>query len=281
MTPTPALELGAFVTPAAARAREVVGLVQHAEAVGLDLVAVQDHPYQPAFLDTWTLLSHLGAATQRIHLAPDVVNLPLRPPAVLARAAASLDLLTGGRVALGIGAGAFWDAIVAMGGRRLDPPEAVRSVEQAIGILRGIWAVEERAPLRVEGDVHHVRGVKRGPAPAHPIPIWVGAYGPRMTALTGRLADGWLPSLGRLPEGGLARGNRILDDAATDAGRDPDAVRRLLNIGAEHLDVSLLADLSLEHRVRTFIVASDDPAVLERFARDVGPQLRERVERET
>ena len=77
----------------------------------------QDHPYQPRFLDTWTLLSVLAAQTSTVRLAPNVANLPLRPPAVLARSVASLDILSGGRVELGLGAGAFWDAIEANGGR--------------------------------------------------------------------------------------------------------------------------------------------------------------------
>ena len=88
------------------------------EQLGLDLVTFQDHPYQPSFLDTWTLLWWVAAQTERVQLSGNVLNLPLRQPAVLARAAASLDLLSGGRVSFGIGAGGFWDAIEAMGGRR-------------------------------------------------------------------------------------------------------------------------------------------------------------------
>src|SRR6187551_3991010 len=106
-----ALEFGAFITPAAADPQVPVLLSQAAEASGLDLVTIQDHPYQPAFLDTWTLLSNLAARTQRVRLVPNVANLPLRHPAVLAQSAASLDILSDGRVELGLGAGSFWDAI--------------------------------------------------------------------------------------------------------------------------------------------------------------------------
>ena len=81
------------------------GWSQLAEVEGLDLVSVQDHPYQARYLDTWTLLSVLGARTSTITLAPNVASLPLRPPVVLAKAAATLDLVTGGRVELGLGAG--------------------------------------------------------------------------------------------------------------------------------------------------------------------------------
>lgn len=113
------LRLGTFVTPSAQDPDATVGLARLAEDLGYDLVTFQDHPYQPRFLDTWTLLSYVASATERIHVAPDVVNVPMRPPAVLARAAASLDLLSDGRVDVALGAGAFWDAMVSMGVERL------------------------------------------------------------------------------------------------------------------------------------------------------------------
>jgi len=81
------LWFGCFLTPDARQAEAVVELTRLADRLGLDLVGVQDHPYQARFLDTWTLLSVLAAETERIRLLPDVINLPLRPPAVLARAA--------------------------------------------------------------------------------------------------------------------------------------------------------------------------------------------------
>lgn len=100
------LLFGTFITPAAANAENVVALAQLADRCGLDLATFQDHPYQPAFLDTWSLLSFIATRTETIRLAPNVLNLPLRQPAVIARSAASLDILSGGRVELGLGAGA-------------------------------------------------------------------------------------------------------------------------------------------------------------------------------
>lgn len=108
------LQFGAFITPTAQPIRHAVDLAIVAEQVGLDLVTLQDHPYQPRYHDTWTLLSYIVAQTERIRLSGNVLNLPLRQPAVLARAAASLDLLSGGRFEMGIGAGGFWDAIEGM-----------------------------------------------------------------------------------------------------------------------------------------------------------------------
>src|SRR5690606_29523390 len=139
---------------------------------------------------------------------------PLRPPSVVARAVASLDILSGGRAELGLGGGAFWDAIVAMGGRRLGPGETVTALEEAIDVIRALWDAERPGGARAGGAFHRVSGAKRGPAPVHDAAIWVGAYKPRMLDLIGRTADGWLPSLPYLQPGDLADGNARIDRAA-------------------------------------------------------------------
>lgn len=284
------LRFGSFLTPQNRDPEAVVELALHSERVGLDLVTFQDHPYQNGFLDTWTLMSWVAARTETIHLSGNVTNLPLRPPAVLARSVASLDLLSGGRVDLGLGAGAFWDAIAAMGGPRLSPGESVQALSEAIDVIRGIWAADERGPLRVDGDFYSVDGAKRGPAPAHEVPIWLGAYKPRMLRLIGRKADGWLPSLSYLRSAGALReGNKVIDEEAETAGRDPREIRRLLNItgdfrssggpfqGPPEQWVAQLLPLVLEDGVSTFILGSDDPSALETFAQEVAPALREAV----
>ena len=222
------LEFGLFPTPDAARPHRVLELATLAEVSGLDLVSVQDHPYQARHLDAWTLLSVIAARTSTVRVALNVANLPLRNPVVLARSAASLDLLTGGRVELGLGTGAFWDAIEAAGGTRLTPGEAVTALEEAIAITRALWAGE--GSVRVNGEHHRARGLHSGPAPAHPMGIWVGAYKPRMLRLTGRLADGWLPSQGYAAPETLAPMNARIDEAALAAGRSPEAVRWLYNV---------------------------------------------------
>ncbi|MER7420573.1 LLM class flavin-dependent oxidoreductase [Micromonospora peucetia] len=284
------LAFGAFLTPGNAEPGRVVGLAMLAEQVGFDLVTFQDHPYQPAFLDTWTLMSFVAARTDTVRLAANVTNLPLRPPAILARSVASLDLLSGGRVELGLGAGAFWEAIEAMGGRRLSPGQGVRALAEAIDVIRQVWDVDARGGVRVDGEFHRVIGAKRGPAPAHEVGIWLGAYKPRMLALTGQRADGWLPSLSYLQPGDLDRGNTIIDDAARQAGRDPADVRRLLNVTGRFASVGRgpldgpaeqwaeeLADLALSDGISTFILGSDDPEDLRRFAAEVAPAVRELV----
>ena len=126
------LEFGVSVEPLADPPEWAARVAVAADRAGLDLVGIQDHPYQRRFVETWTLICTLVPLTERIRFFPDVASLPLRPPAMLAKAAASLDVLSGGRVEMGLGAGAFWDAIVAMDGPRRSPGEAVRSVEEAI-----------------------------------------------------------------------------------------------------------------------------------------------------
>ncbi|HVL23491.1 MAG TPA: LLM class flavin-dependent oxidoreductase, partial [Thermomicrobiales bacterium] len=177
------LQFGTFITPQAQRPEVAVALAQLTEQAGLDLATFQDHPYQARFLDTWTLMTWVAAQTERITVAPNVANLPLRPPAVLARASASLDLLSGGRFELGLGAGAFWDAIEAMGGTRLTPAASIAALAEAIDIIRDLWRGDERGGVRHDGEHYRVVGAHRGPSPAHDIGIWIGAYKPRMLRL--------------------------------------------------------------------------------------------------
>lgn len=273
------LMFGANVIPSSRDAAETVGLAQLADRAGLDLITFQDHPYQPAFLDTWTLLSYVAARTRTARLAGNVHSLPLRHPAVLARSAASLDLLSGGRFELGLGAGAFWDAIEAMGGPRRTPGEAVTALAEAIEIVRETWDTDTRGGVRVHGEHYRVNGAKRGPRPAHDISIWLGAYGPRMLRLTGRAADGWLPSLGNMPAEKLAAANATIDEAAERAGRKPHDVRRLLNVGAD-VPTGRLVDLAVSHGFSAFLVMTDDPAEVQRLAEEVAPAVRDLVGKE-
>jgi alkanesulfonate monooxygenase SsuD/methylene tetrahydromethanopterin reductase-like flavin-dependent oxidoreductase (luciferase family) len=278
------VRLGIFAVPDATDPARTVALVEAADRFGLDLVGIQDHPYQRRFFDTWTLLSYLAARTERIALVPDVANLPLRLPSVLAKSAASLDVLSGGRVELGIGAGSFWEAVEAMGGPRRSPGESVDALTEAITIIRGFWSGERSVTF--EGEHYRVRGAKPGPPPAHEIGLWIGAYGPRMLRLTGRLGDGWLPSLGGhylSPED--ARRNQLaIDEAAKRAGREPDAIERAVNVmaldGGPEGWSDQLARVASELRFRTLLVAvpdADAVGFVERLATEVAPRVRERV----
>ncbi|HEX2129284.1 MAG TPA: LLM class flavin-dependent oxidoreductase [Solirubrobacterales bacterium] len=274
------LELGIFVTPSAEHAEATLDACIAADAAGLDLVAIQDHPYQRRFLETWTLLSYLAARTERVRLVPDVANLPLRLPTMIAKAAASLDLLSGGRVELGIGAGAFWEAVEAMGGPRRTPGESVDALEEALAVIRGFLGGERS--VTVEGEHYRVKGARPGPAPAHPIELWIGAYGPRMLRLTGRLGDGWLPSLGTryLATEDVPKAQVRIDEAAERAGRDPAEVRRLVNVMSIAEDPAEAAEelaRVAELGFTTLIVGVPDPArtdTVRRIGEEVAPRLR-------
>jgi alkanesulfonate monooxygenase SsuD/methylene tetrahydromethanopterin reductase-like flavin-dependent oxidoreductase (luciferase family) len=261
------------------------------ERLELDYIGVQDHPYQRRFADCWTLLSMIAAITSRVGLFPDVANLPLRQPAVLGKAAASLDVLSGGRVELGLGAGSFWDAIAAYGGPRRRPGEALAALTEAIEVIRLIWSGERN--LRFEGAHYRLAGAHSGPVPAHPIGIWLGAYGPRALRLLAEKADGWVPSFGSDPQA-INDMARRLDGAAADAGRDPGEIRRILNVGGVITDgesqgplrgpveqwVQELSDLVMQSGFDTFLLWADDPGQLPRFAHEVAPAVRAQVAEE-
>ena len=255
----------------------------------LDLAGVQDHPYQRRHLDAWTLLAYLAGRTERIRLFPDVANLPLRPPALLAKAAASLDRLSGGRAELGLGAGAFWEAIAAWNGPARTPKESVDALEEAIAIIRRVWAGERG--IRTEGAHYRLAGAHGGPAPAHDMGIWLGAYGPRMLRMVGRAADGWVPSLPRLPLAEVPARMALIDEAAERAGRDPARIVRVANVNGAIEDGAVTGWLHgpVEHWVQELGALMSDlgftGAVLwvdhedalgqtERFAREVVPAVR-------
>jgi alkanesulfonate monooxygenase SsuD/methylene tetrahydromethanopterin reductase-like flavin-dependent oxidoreductase (luciferase family) len=222
------LEFGASVEPLAEPPDWAARVARAVDRAGLDLLGIQDHPYQRRFLDTWTLISTLVPQTERIRFFLDVACLPLRPPAVLAKAAASLDIISGGRVEMGLGAGAFWDAIQAMGGPRRSPGEAVRSVEQAIQVMRLVWS--EESSVSFDGKIYSLKGMRTGPHPVHEIGIWVGAGGPRMLGLIGQLADGWVPSMSWATPDRLPAMHERIDAAAERAGRERREIKRIYNL---------------------------------------------------
>jgi alkanesulfonate monooxygenase SsuD/methylene tetrahydromethanopterin reductase-like flavin-dependent oxidoreductase (luciferase family) len=287
------LEFGVSIVPEAATLAEGRAVAEAADRLGLDLIGIQDHPYQWRFLDTWTLLADLLARTERIRVFPDVANLPLRGPAMIAKQAASLDVLSRGRFELGLGAGAFWEAVRAMGGPVRSPGEAIDALEEAIRIIRLFWSGERT--ISFVGEHYSVRGLHPGPPPAHPIEIWLGVGRPRGLALTGRLADGWIPSLSWATPDLVPALQRRIDDAAAEAGRDPAEIRRVYNVGGTIaagptrglLDgspahwIETLTGFTRELGFDTFVFwpAEDPVGQVERFALAVVPALREAAAR--
>jgi alkanesulfonate monooxygenase SsuD/methylene tetrahydromethanopterin reductase-like flavin-dependent oxidoreductase (luciferase family) len=227
-------------------------------------------------------MSFVAARTGRVRLAANVMSLALRPPAGLARAAASLDILSHGRAELGIGAGMAWDGIETMGGRRLEPGDSIEALAEGIHVIRELLDAGAPGDARFEGKHYRLAGALRGPASVHDINLWVGAFKPRMLRLVGRLADGWWPTVPALKPGDLAAGNAVIDAAAVRAGREPHAVRRLLNLTEVHAPArdtaAELTRLALEDGIGTFIVTVKDPRATADFAAEVVPRVREAVE---
>jgi alkanesulfonate monooxygenase SsuD/methylene tetrahydromethanopterin reductase-like flavin-dependent oxidoreductase (luciferase family) len=282
------LQFGANIDPSADQFEPAVRLARVADDLGFDLIGIQDHPYQRRFLDTWSLIAALIPQTERVRFFANVSNLPLRPPAMLAKAAASLDVMSGGRMELGLGAGGFWDAIAAMGGPRRSPAEALEALDEAISVIRMVWSGERG--LKIAGKHYRLQGLNSGPVPVHDMEIWVGGYRPRMLALIGRVADGWIPSLPYAPPEEIPEAQRRIDRAAIEAGRDPGAIHRIYNLSGRIaagparalLDgpsahwVETLTTFAVELRMDTFMFwpAEDPERQLEVFAKEVAPGVR-------
>src|SRR5689334_21146823 len=264
------IRFGVFVVPEATE--RPLRQAALADELGFDLAGVQDHPYQRRFFDTMTLLTGMAMRTERITVFPDVANMQLHPPALLAKEAATIDILSAGRFELGLGAGGFSPAVQAYGGPSWTPGQAVSALEEAIQVIRLLWSGEHG--IKFEGRFHPLAGAHSGPVPAHAIGIWLGAYRPRMLSLVGRLADGWVPSYGYAKEPELAEGNRRIDDAARVAGRDPRSIRRVLNAGM--LDASALVSLVVDVGIDTFLV-TDEEDEMRTFMKETAPRVLEEV----
>ncbi len=207
-------------------------LAKTADELGLDIIGVQDHPYNGTFLDTWTLISALAASTKKIRYFTDVCDLPMRPPAMLAKASATLDIVSKGRVELGIGAGAFWDAIHSYGGPRRTPGEAVAALEEAMQVIRLLWNYEgPRRRVSFPGKYYQLQNAQAGPSPHHNIGIWIGAARPRMMELIGRSGDGWvIPLSSYMSTEEIKASQQLINAAAEKSGRSLDSIARVSNL---------------------------------------------------
>jgi len=284
------ITFGLSLYPSVDRLAETRQLAQAADTAGLDYLGIQDHAYNPEFLDVWTLISVLAAETQRIKFFPDVADLQLRPPTILAKAAASLSVLTGDRIVLGVGGGATAGGVAAMGETGREGSEMVAFTREALLIMR-------RA---LDGGIVDARGSQltvdysAGPIPVTPIPIWLGSAKPRMLELTGRSSDGWVTPLSTYqPPPTVPAAQKLIDEAARSAGRHPADVRRIYNVvgtigsarggpgltGDAQTWVDTLTDWSVDLGLDTFIFwpMTAPQAQLEVFASEVIPGVRQTV----
>ena len=156
------LSFGVNVPTSAGPGDDPVGLAQEAERLGFDFVSAADHPCGPGpSYETPTMLTWIAARTSRIKVASRVLAVPFRRPAMVAKLAASLDQLSGGRFILGLGAGYDDEEITALGGPALSPAEKVDGLAEAIQVIRGGWT---RPGFTQHGHHHSVRDLELEPS---------------------------------------------------------------------------------------------------------------------
>jgi alkanesulfonate monooxygenase SsuD/methylene tetrahydromethanopterin reductase-like flavin-dependent oxidoreductase (luciferase family) len=242
--------------------------------------------------EPWTALSWIAAVTERIAVLPNVLGLPYRAPAVTAKVDETLDRLSGVRVVLGLGTGGYDAEFAAFGLAQRTPGEKVAVLGEAVQIIRGLW----REPGFTFSGVHfRTADAQIEPRPAHRIPLWLGTYGPRAPALTGALADGWVPpSAGSSWAGGDMRA--AVRASAEVAGRDPDEITCAANLIVDLVPDGPAANQGGQLRGRSrsiaeqligigragftfFNVALAGAGARQRFAAEVMPQVRAELAR--
>ena len=220
--------LGVNVSPSVEPEIDPVASAVRAEELGFDFLSVNDHLHGPSpRFETWTLLSWIAARTSRIRVLPRVLGVPYRHPTVLAKMAETLSRLSNGRLILGLGGGASDDEFRAFGLGVRQPREKVTGLEEAVHIIRGTWA---QPTFTFRGRLYRTEAAELQPKPEHPIPIWLGTFGPRALEVTGRLADGWIPSLDMAPPDRVGTMRARVLDAAREVGRDPDRITCAYNL---------------------------------------------------
>jgi probable F420-dependent oxidoreductase len=274
------LLLGVDIPVVAGPAADPVADARQAEQLGFDFLSANDHPEgnQPNH-EVWTMLTWIAAATSKIQVASRVLGVPYRSPAMVAKMAATLDQLSGGRLILGLGGGYSDNEFRAFGLRVPSPKEKVEGLEEAIRIVRGLWS---EPGFTFEGRHFHVVAADLEPKPSHHIPIWVGTYGPRALAVTGRLADGWIPSFDMAPPEKVPEMLDRIVAAARQTGRDPEGIAFVYNVEVL-IDVSTNSDPG--------IISGSPEEVIHRLTsliplglgainfKPVGPDRHEQVER--
>jgi len=254
-----AVQFGLNVSTSAERGADPARDAKRAEELGFDFVSSNDHPCgsNPSY-ETWTMLTWVAAATSRIRILTRVLGVPYRPPAMVAKMAATLDRLSGGRLILGLGSGASDDEFRAFGLGVPTPAEKTTGLEEAITIIRGLWTEDT---FSFQGKRYHTDGAQIEPKPDHSIPIWLGTFAPRALAVTGRLADGWIPSLGYAPPDQVTGLRERVLRAASEAGRDPSEITCAYNLEVR-VDESASTDDT--------VVSGSPDAVAERLAGFLG-----------
>jgi probable F420-dependent oxidoreductase len=276
-------------------AQALVDLAGRAEELGIDSVWVHDHVFNVGhvfdriggkpYYEPLTLLSFVAARTRRVRLGTSVLVLPYHNPVRLAKVAATLDVLSGGRLLMGVGVGLIEKEIRAMGS-----PYAERGAftDEAIAVMRALWTQDEP---KFEGKFTRFDGMKFSPKPLQKpsIPVVIGGVSRHAIRRAARLGDGWQP-LGLAPDA-LGQGMADLREAARAAGRDaatiPVSIAMSLAaaragrhaLGTKPAEIIKNAKAYAGHGVDTLIVSANtsEPreamSALEMIARDVVPAL--------
>ncbi|HEX2089185.1 MAG TPA: LLM class flavin-dependent oxidoreductase [Actinomycetota bacterium] len=222
------LRFGTSIIPTVGGRTDPVEDAIDAERLGFDFVTCWDHLHgdTPSY-ETWTLLTWIAARTERIRIATNVLGLPYRHPTVTSKMAETLQRLSGGRFILGLGGGGSDVEFSSWGLDVRSAREKVDALEEAIRVVRGMWSERE---FTFEGDHYRTHAAWMEPKPDTPIPIWLGVYGKRALTLVGRLADGWIPSMGFAPPERVTSLRDRVRRSAGAAGRDPDTLTYAYNI---------------------------------------------------
>jgi alkanesulfonate monooxygenase SsuD/methylene tetrahydromethanopterin reductase-like flavin-dependent oxidoreductase (luciferase family) len=284
------IQFGLNVSADPASGGDSVALAIRAEQLGFDFVSASDHLHgeQPTY-EPWTLLAWIAASTSRLRVATRVLATPYRQPPVVAKMAETLTRLSGGRLILGLGGGYLDREFQAFGLRAPTAREKVEGLEEAIKVVRGLWSQER---FTFDGTMYRTVEAQIEPKPAHGIQIWLGTYGRRALDVTGRLADGWIPTLEIAPPERVAGMRQRVLDAADRVGRNPDDILCVYNVGirfgegrdddtgvvtgpSERVAERLLEFTRIGFRAFNFLVEGPDPEEqAERISREVISVLR-------
>lgn len=282
---------GVNVLTSARKSANPVADAMRAEALGYDFISANDHPCgsQPSF-EVWTMLTWIAAKTTRIKVATRVLGVPYRPPAMVAKMAESLDRFSKGRLILGVGGGYSDEEFHAFGLRvPSSPKEKIQGLEEAVQIIRGLWSSTR---FTFEGKHHHTDHAELEPKPAHRIPIWLGTFGKHSLAVTGRVADGWIPTFSMAGPDDIPKMRERIFEGARAVGRDPKEITLAYNIdfridqktgpepgvlvgSSEQITQHLISFANLGFSAMNFSPSGDGPEEqVERLAREVLPALR-------
>ncbi|HEV8441023.1 MAG TPA: TIGR03619 family F420-dependent LLM class oxidoreductase [Methylomirabilota bacterium] len=274
-------------------AQALVGLSTRAEELGLHSVWVHDHVFNVGhvferigdrpYYEPLTLLSFVAARTARVRLGTSVIVLPYHNPIRLAKTVATLDVLSGGRLILGVGVGAIETEMQAMGNAF---KERGAFSDEAIDAMRALWTQDDP---RFDGAYSRFAGMKFSPKPLQPIPVVIGGVSRAAIRRAARRGDGWQP-LGLSPDA-LARSMAVLNEEARACGRDVAKVPvsiavsiaastpRRHALGTTPAEIVRNAKAYAAVGVDTLVVSANtsDPraarAALEMIAREVMPAL--------